>query len=316
MSSVSTTEKDFLNLRTYDWAEWVIFSVILLVFGLCWFGIGICYHKWRMKNHILTDDDIADRVNDNKVTFRGTIRKLTGKLSFTPKVHKKSGSRLFSPSFSKNPTSWSQGKIRLNLEKSVDGKQIKQGNITKKNGKMAFTTLDADNPPTDAPNNQQNPMLSMTESQIEQNVGQSFYKTPSDNTEDLRTNKEADCEDETNPDHPEQEKMTMNNNKNKNEDGGGDDEMKKMQSGVVRKSSVLPDGFRMSVDQDVEPEIDDEHPPSLPVAFGYGFSKGDINKDNEANMEALTAQSAPITNGDDTDVVINTGVWILNGTPR
>ena len=83
MSYTTDEEPDLLNLNTYGWAEWTVFTTALLIFGCCCFGIGICYHKWRMRNHILTDDDIEDRGDDddNKIRFRATFRRFTQMLS-------------------------------------------------------------------------------------------------------------------------------------------------------------------------------------------------------------------------------------------
>ena len=203
------------------------------------------------------------------------------------------------------------------------GKQI-QENITKANGKLSFTTLDIETPTANpepalshsiyiGPSSKKDPTIKQADSDDEKDSDDDCDILVMDpEIVDKPNDKDKNQDDNNDEDEDEDE----DKNKDKKKDEGEDiDEIDKIQLGVVRKSSIVSEeGIT-----DAEPELDDNHPPSLPVAFGYGFSKSDDDND-EANMDALSPKTAQNGNangdGNGDDVVINTGTWILNGTPR
>ena len=156
MSSQETEEQyDLLNMNLYGVVEWIVFNSILLTFGCCCFMLGICCYRWRIRNHILTDGDIHDRDDDQtKVTFRGTIRRLTNMMPNPTAM-------------GTNSSTLDHSQSNQHLDKSAFGKQ--QNTTTSANGKVSYNTLDVH--PRLKP-----PAVSMTESQIRGIVGVSMTK--------------------------------------------------------------------------------------------------------------------------------------------
>ena len=59
---------DLLNLHSYGWGEWFFLVAMIILLILCFIGIGCCVHKYRVKDRILTDEQIKDLEDDMNVT--------------------------------------------------------------------------------------------------------------------------------------------------------------------------------------------------------------------------------------------------------
>lgn len=90
-----TVEIDPLNLNTYQWAEWTIFIIIILAFGCICLCIGICIQNYRLRDLLMTEDNIGNWEDPQKrVTFRSHMKsiispprsskKKSGKMSSKP----------------------------------------------------------------------------------------------------------------------------------------------------------------------------------------------------------------------------------------
>ena len=97
---MATVENDVdpLNLNTYQWAEWTIFTIVVLGFGCLCLCMGICLQNWRLRELLLmtTEENIGvlgrSPKNKRKSIFqaqisglmspRGTVaRKVKGPMS-------------------------------------------------------------------------------------------------------------------------------------------------------------------------------------------------------------------------------------------
>ena len=333
MSSYATEEEpDLLNLNTYGWAEWTVFTTMLSIFGGCCFLIGICYHKWRMKNHILTDDDIEDRADDdddNKIRFRATFAKFTAMLTprSTSKTSTKGGGKsfLFSPTLKAKPETWNKDQINRHLGQSV---VHSPPHLKIEDGKVSFITLDEVNEPNENDDKlpmeedgngrtrAQAPKIEMTESQIANVVGRSITKAPITNTDDTQNETENefdkikakkrkdsvsnDGDDEDEEDEEESDDQVRINMNEKNEENKENEEIDEKEH--VDETNKILNGNKKDTDNaDLDSEQNANPFNQPPRAFGHGFSvvdqgNGDvvIHVENANIMDELIAPVTPI----------------------
>eukprot|EP01084_Bolivina_argentea_P313318 542579_1 len=117
---------DPLNMHTYTWAEWSILTISLLLFGCYCICVGICYHKWMIRNEILTENDINDIEEPEVSPFK--------------KKRKKFKSNILSPSSkNKHPMSFNDAQIQQHINESMVANHsvLKEHN----DGKLKYQTL-------------------------------------------------------------------------------------------------------------------------------------------------------------------------------
>eukprot|EP01084_Bolivina_argentea_P096862 174121_1 len=78
---------DLLNLNSYQWGEWFFLCTMLIILCCCCVGVGCCYHRYKVRDRILTDDQIQDLEDDmNKTAISDSWRRLSKLLVRTDSI--------------------------------------------------------------------------------------------------------------------------------------------------------------------------------------------------------------------------------------